>query len=285
MEIVYGSSNNTVGGTAAGAGNTIAFNGGAGVVVGSNSGDQAVGNAILSNSIYGNGALGIDLGDDGVTLNTPGGPHSGPNDLQNFPVLSQAATFDGNTYVIGTLNSTPGTTFTLQFFANASPDPSGYGQGQTLIGTTTVTTDANGNASFVASFPGVIPAGQAISATATDPSGDTSEFAQDVTVVATTSPVVAVNDTYNIDENSTLTVPAPGVLAQRLRPDRRDPLGGPGHDDLGRVTVVPVGRGVHLHARRRLRRHRYLHLLRHRWDVSVERGHGHDQRESEDRTP
>ena len=213
VEIVYGSSNNTVGGMATGAGNTIAFNGGAGVVVGSNSGDQAVGNAILSNSIYGNGALGIDLGDDGVTLNTPGGPHSGPNDLQNFPVLSQAATFDGNTYVIGTLNSAPSTTFTLQFFANATPDPSGYGQGQTLIGTTTVTTDANGNASFIASFPGVIPAGEAISATATDPTGDTSEFAQDVTAAATTSPVVAVDDTYNVDENSTLNVAAPGVLA------------------------------------------------------------------------
>jgi hypothetical protein len=213
VEIVNGSSNNSVGGTVTGVGNTIAFNSGAGVVIGSNSGDQAIGNAILSNAISGNGALGIDLGDDGVTQNTLGGPHSGPNDLQNFPVLSQAATFQGSTYLIGTLNSAPSTTFTLQFFANATADPSGYGQGQNLIGTTTVTTDSSGNASFSASFPIVIPTGQAVSATATDPSGDTSEFAQDVAVVAATSPVVAVNDTYNIDENNTLTVPAPGVLS------------------------------------------------------------------------
>ncbi len=234
VEIIYGSSNNTVGGTAAGAGNTIAFNAGAGVVVGGYSSDQATGNAILSNSIYGNGALGIDLGDDGVTPNTPGGPHSGPNDLQNFPVLSQAATFDGNTYVIGTLNSAPGTTFTLQFFASATPDPSGYGQGQTLIGTTTVTTDANGNASFIASFPGAIPAGQAVSATATDPNGNTSEFAQDVTASATTTPVVAVDDTYNVDVNSTLTVPAPGVLANDF-----DLTGG----TLSAVLVTPTSDG------------------------------------------
>ena len=127
-------------------------------------------------------------------------------------MLSQAATFQGSTYIIGTLNSAPSTTFTLQFFANATADPSGYGQGQNLIGTTTVTTDSSGNASFSASFPIVIPTGQAVSATATDPSGDTSEFAQDVAVVAASSPVVAVNDTYNIDENNTLTVPAPGVL-------------------------------------------------------------------------
>ncbi len=234
VQIIIGSSNNTVGGTTAGAGNTIAFNTGAGVVVGSNSGDTAVGNAILSNAIYDNGAMGIDLGDDGVTPNTPGGPHSGPNDLQNFPVLSQAATFDGNTYVIGTLNSAPSTTFTLQFFADATPDPSGHGQGQTLIGTTTVTTDANGNTSFVASFSGVVPAGQAVSATASDPSGDTSEFAQDVTVTATTSPVVAVDDTYNVDENSALNVPAPGVLANDY-----DLTGG----TLSAVLVTPTSDG------------------------------------------
>ena len=97
--------NNTIGGIGAGAGNTIAFNTGAGVVVGNYSGDPSTGNAILSNSISGNDALGIDLGDDFITPNTPGGPHSGPNELQNFPVLTEAGTFDGSTYVVGTLNS------------------------------------------------------------------------------------------------------------------------------------------------------------------------------------
>jgi hypothetical protein len=53
-----------------------------------------------------------------------------------------------------------------------------------------VVTDANGNASFTAAFAKV-PVGQFVSATATDPNGDTSEFDQDVTV---TSPKPSVID-------------------------------------------------------------------------------------------
>ena len=78
MDIVYYSDYNEIGGLAAGQGNTIAFNGGNGVTVGSTDyyNYETVGNAILSNSIYSNTGLGIDLGDNGVTLNTPGGPHT-----------------------------------------------------------------------------------------------------------------------------------------------------------------------------------------------------------------
>jgi hypothetical protein len=104
-----GIQNNLIGGTTAGAGNTIAFNGAAGVAV---FGDpmaavQNTGNAILGNSIHDN-ALGIDLvstttypTDDGVTMNTSGGPHSGPNQLQNFPVLNSAELRDFGTRVTG----------------------------------------------------------------------------------------------------------------------------------------------------------------------------------------
>ena len=49
-------SNNTVGGTGGGQGNTIAFNVAAGVIVQSGTGDS-----ILSNSIYSNGQQGIVL--------------------------------------------------------------------------------------------------------------------------------------------------------------------------------------------------------------------------------
>jgi titin len=65
--------NNTVGGTAAGAGNLIAFNGDDGVLVGGTAGSTGnalagTGNSVLGNSIFGNGKVGIDLGpDDGVT--------------------------------------------------------------------------------------------------------------------------------------------------------------------------------------------------------------------------
>ncbi len=65
----------TVGGTDPGAGNTIAYNVGDGVLVDATGG---VDNAILSNSIFSNHGLGIDLGGDGVTPNHPGGSTHGP---------------------------------------------------------------------------------------------------------------------------------------------------------------------------------------------------------------
>ena len=182
-----GSSNNTVGGNAAGSGNVIAFNSGVGVHVVAGTGDP-----ILGNSIYGNGQLGIDLvgGTEdafGVTANAPGGPHSGPNDLQNFPVLNGPTTNAGQTTITGTLNSTPNQAFTIEIYATPTADPSGHGQGQLLVGRlTNVTTDAAGNSpQFTFTANGNL-SGQAITATATDSSGNTSEFALDVTEAAIT---------------------------------------------------------------------------------------------------
>ena len=55
----------------------------------SGSDTTTVGDAVLGNAIYDNVGLGIDLGDDGVTANGPGGAaRSGPNDLQNYPVFT-----------------------------------------------------------------------------------------------------------------------------------------------------------------------------------------------------
>jgi uncharacterized delta-60 repeat protein/CSLREA domain-containing protein len=164
-------------------GNVIANNGLSGITL---RGSDTTGNRLSGNSIYNNGGLGIDLGGDGVTANTPGGPNVGPNDLQNYPVLTAATTVGSSLLVAGTLNSAASTTFTIEVFATPTADPSGHGQGQYDLGTVTVTTDASGNAGFAtdlsaAALPGgVVPAAWAISATATDPSGNTSEFSADV---------------------------------------------------------------------------------------------------------
>jgi CSLREA domain-containing protein len=172
---ILDSADNTIGGTAAGAGNTIAFNGGDGVLVGQAFNDSRwSGNGILSNSIFSNGGLGIDLILDGVTPNDPGDPDPGPNEHQNFPVL---ATINGNT-IEGTLNSKPSTSYRLEFFANGECDPSMHGEGKRFLGTTGVTTDGNGNAGFTFASPTPLPGGQFVSATATDPANSTSEFSQ-----------------------------------------------------------------------------------------------------------
>ena len=205
--------NNTIGGTAAGAGNIIAFNANEGVAVGENEFDSSTGNAILSNAIYGNTGLGIDLGDEGVLPNTPGGVPGAPNNFQPYPDLLAFVSFGPETAIKGTLDATADTRYTIQFFGNTTADPSGFGQGQYLLGTASVTTDASGNAAFQVTLPGLLPGVQFASATATDPSGNTSEFAHDVAVFKATSPVAAVDDSYITDVNTTLTVSAPGVQA------------------------------------------------------------------------
>lgn len=168
-------SNTTIGGTASGAANTIAFNGADGVVV---LGEGSTSNRILGNSIFSNGEEGIDLNQDGVTANDPRDPDNGPNNLQNFPVLSSATASDSSTTVTGTLKGAPNQTFTVQLFSSPEKDPSGFGEGQTFLGEKNVTTGANGNASFSFSAPVGVPIGQFVTATATSASGDTSEFSK-----------------------------------------------------------------------------------------------------------
>jgi hypothetical protein len=169
-----------VGGSAAAAGNIIAFNGQAGVAV-----LNGTGHSIQSNSIFRNGGLGIDLNGDGVTLNDTADADTGPNNLQNFPVITSATVSGGVLTVSGTLNSSASTTFNVQFFSNDSADASGYGQGKTLLGAQNVSTDANGNGTYTVNFNSVA-AGEAITATATDPNGNTSEFSAAVTAAAPT---------------------------------------------------------------------------------------------------
>ena len=132
----------SVGGTVAGAGNIIGYNGGDGVMV-----DRSVNNAILGNSIFSNAGipatnplvepplsygLGIDLvsaGEGaGVTLNDSLG-HSGGNNYQNFPVLTSATSGTTKTVVHGIFNSTPSTNNSrLEFFSNSTCNqpPTGY---------------------------------------------------------------------------------------------------------------------------------------------------------------
>jgi hypothetical protein len=169
---------NTVGGTQAGARNLIAGNDSAGVVI---EGVAATtGNRILSNSIFANDGLGIDLvGTEGPNANDLGDADTGPNGLQNKPVISSARTSTASTTVRGTLNSTPNKTFLIQFFS----DPSGE-EGKRFLVQKNVTTDGNGDATFSFKLVAKVRAGQRMTATATDPTGNTSEFSAPRKVVA-----------------------------------------------------------------------------------------------------
>src|SRR5262249_46197582 len=130
-------------------------------------------NSIRGNSIFSNTQLGIDLGDNGVSANDAGDVDNGPNTFQNFPVLIKAIG-GASTIIQGTLNSTASRTFTIDFFASPACDATGNGEGQTYLGSTNVTTDGSGNASFTTTLS-VMSTGVA-TATATDANGNSSEF-------------------------------------------------------------------------------------------------------------
>jgi hypothetical protein len=166
-------------------GNSIHNNSGPGVEVDSGS------NSIVGNSIYGNSGLGIDLTGTGIPLLNDSQGHVGANNFQNYPVVTSATSSSTSTSISGTFTEAaePNTTLTLDFYANPVADPSGYGQGQTYLGSTTVTTDGNGNATFVANLTVGNLGGQWITATATDPGGNTSEFSAD-------APILAPNETF-----------------------------------------------------------------------------------------
>jgi uncharacterized repeat protein (TIGR01451 family) len=194
----------TIGGTVVGAANIIANNVGSGILV-----ESGVNHALQGNSIYNNTGLGIDLGTIGVTANDPGDGDTGPNNLQNFPLITSALTRATGTTVAGTLNSTANSTFTIELFNNTACDTSGNGEGETFLARTTVTTNAAGQANFSVAT-GVILAGRFITATATDANGNTSEFSACrvaenavadliVTQTATPNPVnVGNNLTFNL---------------------------------------------------------------------------------------
>ena len=164
--------------------NVIAFNDFGGIIIH----DPSRGVSILGNSIRDNNGLGIDLGDDGVTANDVGDADMGANGLQNFPVLASATVRDGDVIISGTLNSTADTVFTLRFYGSPDADPTGFGEGAIYLGSTNVTSDSSGNATFgFTATVGLSPNSQ-ITATATNASRDTSEFSEAVVLQQNSTP-------------------------------------------------------------------------------------------------
>jgi hypothetical protein len=163
---IFEASGNTIGGTAAGRGNNIAFNGTVGVLL--DPGTAAADNLILGNAIFDNNGIGIDWGNDGVTANGL------PDGYQDFPVLTSVTTAPGSTMISATVSSNLFADVTVQFFDNTRCDASGHGEGAGPIGDTLVTTDALGMAAFTVTLPVGLCAGY-VTATATNAT-ETSEF-------------------------------------------------------------------------------------------------------------
>jgi uncharacterized repeat protein (TIGR01451 family) len=201
--ILITSDNVVVGGTVNGQPNVIAFNGdgtdgSGGVVVASGRH-----NPILGNQIYANKPLGIDLGADGVTSNDPTDLDSGANGLQNYPFNLTAVEGAGRTLVRGAFQSTPLTTFLIQYFSTPQNLTSGAAQGMTLIGSETVTTGSNGVYSISAQLNHATRVGDYVTATATQVvaggNGETSEFSPGVQIGQASVADIRVDVTDSVD--------------------------------------------------------------------------------------
>ena len=179
--------------------NLIACNGQSGVFIPQNN-NPGVRILIDNNTVFKNGALGIDLGQAGITPNDQLDTDGGANLQQNFPVLTgvshsmappagkRGITPQGTVTVSGTLNSTPNATFIVHWYFSADQQCVNNQQQSRQLDNQkfVVMTDGQGNAPF--SFPFTFPPGitsGVINATATDAQTNTSEFSACLSVVDT----------------------------------------------------------------------------------------------------
>ena len=107
--------------------NVIAYNGTDGITV-------LQGFARISeNSIFNNGGLAIDLGDDGVNLNDVGDGDDGPNGLLNFPVIQEIRQINDTQFEVPVEIDVPAGQYRVEFYENSISDPSGFGEAETFV--------------------------------------------------------------------------------------------------------------------------------------------------------
>lgn len=242
----------SIGGIGAGMGNIIAYNAGDGVTIGTDpSSLLETDNLVRGNSIYANEGLGIDLGHDGVTVNDAGDADNGPNKLQNYPLILSVTGNADSTTVTGSLNSQGNQTYWLDFYANPTCDASGYGEGMFFLGTSSINTNASGNASFTVELPVATISGYKISATAMrSDKGSTSEFSMCVTSASTyVPPVINIADASLVepesgwkDMNFSVTLSSPGTTTISVQYATSDGTAEAGSDfqiTAGTLTFKP----------------------------------------------
>ncbi|MFQ5526155.1 MAG: PA14 domain-containing protein [Thermoanaerobaculia bacterium] len=184
----------------------------------------ALGNTVTQNSIFDNQNIGIDLQTCGqwgqVTPNDPGDGDEGPNTLLNFPELTGSTDLGGGSF---TVDGTAPPDSTVEISA-ADPDPSGHGEGRDYLDTTVA--DPSGNFSITV----VLPAGAyAVTATATDAAGNTSEFSANLVLRPNALTVGNANDS------------GPGSLREAL-----EEAGFDGADTIITFDPALAGQTIHL---------------------------------------
>ncbi len=157
------------------------------------------------NRIFGNTSLGVDLGAAGPSINDTNDLDPGPNQMQNFPLLSKAERTISGLRVEGSLdvhtdvNNTP---YVIGVYASAACDSSGFGEGERLLGAVAInftqTTSETFSFELVTDDP--LEVGVQITTTATGPDGS-SEFSQCI-AASDPPPTLAVTVATDVDDGT-----------------------------------------------------------------------------------
>ncbi len=183
---------NLIGGVNAGEGNR--FHGGEfGFVLSVNGG---VGNSVLGSSYTGTTGLNLDVGPPGHNVNDVNDTDIGDNDLLNHPTLTSVIPGAGTTTATFDLD-VPAGDYRIEIHAdmNEAPNPTGYGAGEAIVASTSITHTGSGVETFQAVFPTVGTAWFGATATEDLGAGDfgsTSEFGSALYVA---DPRAVVNST------------------------------------------------------------------------------------------
>jgi titin len=190
-------------------GNTIGFDTTSSISIPNNAGIALWGGAVSNqigglapgsaNLVAGNLYGGVWLVDAGTTNNSVRGNSIFDNTGQGLMLYHSAngsaisptlfsAVLSINTTISGLVLGLPNSVYHMDFYAN--PPPSGDTEGMTYLGSQDFATGPGGTASFTANLGARIPAGNVITATTTDLSGNTSALSGSATVTTVSS----VND-------------------------------------------------------------------------------------------
>ena len=242
-------SNILIGGSAAGQGNTLAFSSRSGIRLDSTGSNlQVIGNtirnntrngiylpnstraAIISNRIYANSLIGIDLGENGVTTNDAGDGDGGANDLLNFPVLSNIRASGSNQLLYNFSLNVPAAAsgYRVEFFANSAADPTGFGEGERYLGHVDIA-HAGGVRTFTGTLNTLQPIafGDIISATTTRrTAGGAWDITSEFSAVATAAGVAVLEVE---------------ITSEVFDPPADNPFATPGNDIVLTTQVSNVG--------------------------------------------
>ncbi len=170
-----GSNNDGLGDTLEG--NIVSRNGTHGIVI---NGSATARNRISRNLIYDNALMEIDLANNGPDTIDSLDADSGPNALTNKPELTSLSLAPTTFTVGGSLSAEASKTYRIEVFASATRDSSGFGGAQRFLVGFNITTNAAGQATFDRTITGTVEYGWVLTATATDPLGNTSEFSSSI---------------------------------------------------------------------------------------------------------